>query len=142
MTIPVYSPQRPQNNNAAQGQLYGEAAGGILGYIYGGETPQSAVSGAQTGGGLGSSIGGAMSSNNSNTPTTVQTASESSPVMRRQQAIDSDPVTQMRQGNVALASMDAETRKAFQPVLDEGLRRAAQQRKDQYGYGYTGTQTA
>jgi hypothetical protein len=116
--------------------LIGTAGGAIIGGVYGGPA------GAATGASLGGSIGGAVGQQTQTAQVQNIGTPESSPLMRRQQQIESDPATQMRNGKIALASMDAETRKAFEPVLDEGLRRHAQDRKQQYGYGYTGGEIA
>jgi hypothetical protein len=107
-------------------------AGSIIGGIYGGP------GGAAAGG----AAGGAIANSNQKPPAQIVQTPATSPLQRRQESIQSDPATQMRNGKIALASMDAETRKAFEPVLDEGLRRHAQDRKQQYGYGYTGGEIA
>ncbi len=143
MTAQITPVQRKQTDNASYGQLGGAALGAIVGGYYGGGT--GALQGAQMGSSVGGMAGNAVTANQqaSNAPTTIPTTeTASSPASRRMDAINSDPATQMREGKIALSSMDEQTRKAFEPVLDEGLKRAAQQRKQEYGYGYAGTQTA
>lgn len=138
MTVAVQQPQR--KDESEDYSRWGSLIGMGVGAYYGGPA------GAAAGSSIGSAVGSAAAPKQANTQSieggNYAAKGPSSPLSRRQEAIQSDPATQMRQGKIAMASMDDQTRKAFEPVLDEGLRRAAQQRKDQYGYGYTGTQTA
>jgi hypothetical protein len=120
MTIPVttYQKQPGMLNSLLP------TAGSVVGSYFG-----------PVGSAVGGKAGGMVAGQNEKQKqqTSIETP-QSSPMMRRQQAIQDDPVTQMRQGKIALASMDAETRKAYEPVIDEGLKRAAKQRQEQYGY--------
>lgn len=125
MAVTVQQPQKKENENAKWGSLIGMGVG--------------AYYGGGAGAALGSQIGGAAgAATEDNSQSSSIASSESTPLMRRQDALRNDPTSRMREGKVALASMDAETQKAWAPVLDEGLRRAAQQRKENYGYGYSG----
>lgn len=128
MTAQVAPVQRKKDFSESYGGPIGNIAGTAIGGYLGGPA------GAAAGGAAGGAVGGNLSS----AAPAQEPLATSSPASRRMDALDQDPTNQMRQGKIALASMDEQTRKAFEPVLDEGLRRAAEDRKKQYGYGYTG----
>lgn len=58
----------------------------------------------------------------------------STPVDRRMQQMDSDPTGTLKQGRAQLSTMDESTQKTLGPVLDEAIKRAAQQRAANTGY--------
>ncbi len=133
MAVQVIQPEKKPDFASQSGGLIGQG----VGFAYGG------AGGASAGGAVGGAAGQGFSTQGPQTqtisaPQAAPAMQQSSPLSRRQQAIESDPATQMRQGKIALNSMDDQTRKAFEPVLDEGLRRAAEDRKKQQ-YGATGS---
>jgi hypothetical protein len=58
----------------------------------------------------------------------------SSPVDRRMGNISSDPNNVLKQGRSALDQADAQTRESLAPVLDEAIKKSAQQKQQNQGY--------
>lgn len=90
-------------------------AGQIIGGIYGGPA------GAAAGGAL----GGAVSKSGQQQVNTQV----SSPVDRRMEQLQQDPLVQLKEGKSALQQTDSATRQNLEPVLDEAIKKAAIQRQ-------------
>lgn len=93
------------------------------------------------GGLVGSTVGGAVGQGMAKDESAPSVAGsnlsqESTPLMRRRQQIEEDPTTTLRQGKAALSTMDESTQKELNPVIDEALRRAAEQRKQNGSQSY------
>lgn len=91
------------------------------------------------GGMIGNALGGMASKEKGGQAGAVQTEGAergTSPLLRRQKQIEEDPTTTLRQGKAALSTMDESTQKDLNPVIDEALRRAAEQRKQNGSQGY------
>lgn len=91
------------------------------------------VVGGAFGGPAGAAAGGAIGGAAANSGNKPQ-ASVSSPVDRRMEQLQSDPMSQLKEGRSALAGADEQTREALTPVLDEAIKKAAIQRQQQGGY--------
>lgn len=92
----------------AIGSYYGGPAGGAAGGAIGGQVGKAAAGGKQ-----------------------AQGVESSTPVDREMARIQSDPATQLQQGKQALAGMDEQDKVMLQPVLDEALKRAWQDKRNQ-----------
>lgn len=91
------------------------------------------------GGMVGNALGGMAANEKGGQPGAVQAegaAGATSPLLRRQKQIEEDPTTTLRQGKAALSTMDESTQKELNPVIDEALRRAAEQRKQNGSQSY------
>lgn len=105
----------PAMAGAAAGGVYGGPAGAAAGGMLGGQVGKGMVKEAQTSG---------------------VDQQKSSPVDRRMQSAQSDPLNQLKEGKAALASTDPDTQAALSPVLDEAIKKAAQQKQQQTSGGY------
>ena len=95
----------------------------VVGQIYGGPV----------GGAVGGAVGQAAVKQNTVAPSVQQ--SSSSPIDRRMQQLEGDPLNQLKQGKAALSSMDEDTRASLEPVLDEAIKKAALAKQNPQG-GY------
>lgn len=107
-------------NDPAKGLV--QAVPGIIGQIYGGP--------------VGGAAGGAVGQGIAKQPTAVAPVQSSSPVDRRMQSQEQDPLNQLKQGKAALASMDSDTQASLSPVLDEAIKKAALERQQRQQGGY------
>jgi hypothetical protein len=53
----------------------------------------------------------------------------SSPVDRRMETLGSDPTNTLKQGRAALDQVDSQTREGLAPVIDEAIKKSAQQKQ-------------
>lgn len=104
-----------------------QMGGQALGSAYGGPV------GGAIGGQLGATAGKAVNSGSNQGPSGIEQAT--SPVDRRMQATQQEPLNQLKEGRAALSSMDPDTQAALSPVLDEAIKKAATQKQQTNG-GY------
>ncbi len=91
--------------------MVGQAIGGIFG----------GPAGAMAGG----AVGGAVANSGNKGPA----PSVSSPVDRRMESMQQDPLNQLKEGKNALSLADEQTRQSLEPVLDEAIKKAAMQKQ-------------
>lgn len=101
------------------GSYFGGPAGGMVGGMAGGVVGQAATS------------SGTQEAPSVGQPGAADVGGSSNPRDRAMEQMQKDPVNQLQQGKAALSGMDEQDRVMLQPVLDEALKRAWQDKNKQ-----------